>query len=167
VFTSKWEFADQVNLDYPDGVPVEIQGGEPTFVGEGTVIGGPGFGWVGQTPRRFPHIGHVWIGYGVEIGSNVTIDRGAIGHTVIKDYVKIDNGVHVGHNASVGSRSLLTAHCVIGGSARIGEDVFVGLGALIKNQVTVGDRATIGMGAVVIKDVPQGATVVGNPARPI
>jgi UDP-3-O-[3-hydroxymyristoyl] glucosamine N-acyltransferase len=79
--------------------------------------------------------------------------------------VKIDNGVHIGHNAHIGRESILTAHCVIGGSAKLGKRVWVGLGAQIKNQITVGDDAVIGMGAIVVKDVPAGVTVVGNPAK--
>ena len=158
VFFGKDAFADQVYKDFPEK---EQQFPE----GEGTVIGGEGFGWYGDPPKRFPHIGGVQIGTGVEIGSNVTIDRGALADTIIGHHVKIDNGVHVGHNAVIGDRSILTAHCVIGGSAVIGEDVWVGLGALIKNKVKVGNGATIGMGAVVVKDVPAGVTVVGNPAK--
>ncbi len=164
VFREKDDIAEQINEDYPDGVPVEISG-TPKWVGEGAVIGGPGFGWYGWPRQRFPPIGGVVIGYGVEIGANTTIDRGSIANTVIRDNVKIDNGVHVGHNARIEEGSILTAHCVIGGSAHIGARCWIGLGAQIKNHITVGDGATVGMGAIVVKDVPSGATVVGNPAR--
>ena len=164
IFLTKDDFADQIYKDYPNGVPVGI-GNAPKVVGPGTVIGGDGFGWYGNPPKRFPHVGHVLFGDRVEIGSNVTIDRGSIGNTVIGNDVKIDNGVHVGHNVTIGNRSLLTAHCNIGGSVQIGEDCWIGLGAQIKNQIRIGAGVTVGMGAVVLKDVPHGATVVGNPAR--
>jgi UDP-3-O-[3-hydroxymyristoyl] glucosamine N-acyltransferase LpxD len=164
VFTAKDGFADQIYKDLPDGIELFVVG-EPAWVGEGTVIGGPGFGWYGNPPRRFPHIGGVIFGSNVEIGANSTIDRGAIDMTVIDNDVKIDNGVHIGHNAIIGCRSLLTAHCNIGGSVEIGEDCWIGLGAQIKNQVRIGAGVTVGMGAVVLRDVPHGKTVVGNPAK--
>lgn len=162
---AKENFARQVYADHLNRLPAAHIEGNPYTIGEGTVIGGKGFGWFGNPPIRFPHIGGVRIGYEVELGSNVTIDRGALDDTVIGDHVKIDNGVHVGHNATIGERSILTAHCIIGGSATVGKDCWIGLGAIIKNQVTIGDGVTVGMGAIVLRDVPDGVTIVGNPAR--
>lgn len=49
----------------------------------------------------------------------------------------------------------------------IGRNVWIGAGALILPGVTIGDDAIVGAGAVVTRDVPAGATVVGNPARMI
>lgn len=54
-----------------------------------------------------------------------------------------------------------------GRPVRIGANVWIGGGAIIVPGVSVGDDAIIGAGAVVTKDVPAGATVVGNPARPL
>jgi acetyltransferase-like isoleucine patch superfamily enzyme len=53
----------------------------------------------------------------------------------------------------------------IAGSAAIGDRVQIGIGAVIRNKVTIGAGAVIGMGAVVTKDVREGATVKGNPAK--
>ena len=164
VFLDKQAMAKQVNEDYPFGVPFELNR-QPEYRGNNTVIGGPGFGWYGTPPRRFPHIGGVFIGEHVEVGSCVTIDRGALGDTIIGSFVKIDNGVHVGHNCMIGERANLTAHVCLGGSVVIGEGAWIGMGATIKNQIRVGARAVVGMGAIVIKDVEPDTTVVGNPAR--
>ena len=169
IFETKEDFAVQLIRDYPDGETIKITG-SPTQMGIGSVVGGKGFGWVQLNPlqqfwTRFPHIGGVWFGSNVELGSNVTIDRGALGDTEIGSGVKIDNGVHIGHNAWIGKNTLITAHAVIGGSAIIGEDCWIGLGAIIKQHVTVGAGATIGMGAIILEDVPAGETWVGNPGR--
>ncbi len=169
MFTNKEAFANQILLDFPDGREVNILGAPYTH-GTGCAIGGPGFGWVelGDDKSqwtRFPHIGNVWFGREVELGSNVTIDRGAIGDTEIGSGVKIDNGVHVGHSAYIGGSTRIAAHAIIGGSVGIGIDCWIGLGAIIKQHLTIGNSAIIGMGAIVLKDVPAGETWVGNPAH--
>ncbi len=166
VFRTKETMAEQIREDYPDGTTPVISG-EPATIGEGTVIGGDGFGWLKakQGWKRWPHIGGVWFGFNVEIGSNVTIDRGSIGDTEISTGVKIDNGVQIGHGAWVGKNTLITAHAILGGSTQIGADCWIGLGAIIKEHVHIGDGVTIGMGAIVLQDVPDNEVWVGNPAR--
>lgn len=131
--------------------------------GQHCSIGGEGFGF--HNGRRFPHLGSITIGDDVEIGSNVCIDRGALGDTIIGARTKIDNLVHIAHNAVIGEDCLIVAQSGIGGSAVIGNGVFIGFGAKIKNKVRIGDGAIIGMGAVVICDVPTGETWAGIPAR--
>jgi sugar O-acyltransferase (sialic acid O-acetyltransferase NeuD family) len=71
----------------------------------------------------------------------------------------IDHDNVVGDSVSIGPG----AHTA--GRVTILDEAFIGLGALIINGVTIGRRATVGAGAVVVRDVPEGATVVGNPAR--
>lgn len=139
-------------------------------IGAGCAIGLPGFG-LERSPTgewtRFPHLGRVLIEEGVEIGSNTCIDRGALGDTRIGRGACIDNLVHISHNVIIGDGALVIAHAMIGGSAQIGANAWVAPSAAVKNQITVGADATIGMGAVVIRDVTPGATVVGNPAKPL
>jgi len=138
---------------------------DPTLeTGSHNVIGGCGFGYERDEngiPYRIPHLGNVVIGKHVSIGSNVCIDRGVIGSTVIGDYTKIDNLVHVAHNVEIGKRCLIVAGTVIGGSAKIGDDCFLGINCSIKQKVKIGSGVIVGMGAVVLSDVPDGTIVKG------
>lgn len=160
-------------LCYGDGIAAlsdlyAKNGGLGFTHGYSCIIGGPGFGYETDEngmPIRLPHLGNVVIGKNVELGSNVCIDRAVIGSTVIGDNVKIDNLVHIAHGAKIGKNTLIVAGSVIGGSCEIGENCFIGMNASIKNKVKIGNNVTIGAGAVVLKDVPDGETWVGNPAR--
>lgn len=104
----------------------------------------------------------------VDLGRGVVIARGA----VIDQSVKLGQHVHVNYGASM-TRCVIEDFCtispgvVIAGDVHIGRATFVGAGAVISNLVTIGRGCTIGAGAVVLEDVPEGVTVVGNPARPI
>lgn len=138
------------------------------WVNDSCVIGKEGFGWVRQEDGsliQMPHAGDVIIEANVTIGAQTCIDRAVVGSTIIGYGSKIDNLVHVGHGAKVGKHCLIVAGAVLGGSCEIGDYSFIGMGALIKNKIRVGKNVTVGMGAVVTKDVPDGWTVIGNPAR--
>jgi acetyltransferase EpsM len=77
----------------------------------------------------------------------------------------VNSGAVVEHDVVIGAGSHVAPGAIIGGGTRIGEDVLVGLGAAIRDHVTIGDRAVVGMGAVVVGDIGDDVTVVGNPAR--
>ncbi len=115
--------------------------------------------------ERNEHNYNIVIEKDAEIGELCCIARGSYRDTFIGEGTKIDNLVHVGHNAIIGKHNLIVAHSVIGGSTEIGDYNFIGMGALIRDHVKIGNHCTIGMGAVVTKDVADNITVVGNPAR--
>jgi UDP-3-O-[3-hydroxymyristoyl] glucosamine N-acyltransferase len=141
------------------------------LIGSNSVIGGPGFGYEDDDETKdvveFPQIGRVRIGDRVRLGANNTVDRAALGETLVEDDCKFDNAVHIGHNARIGKRCKITAHAMIAGSVVVGAGTWIAPSAAIRDWRTVGEDALIGIGAVVIKDVPDGATVAGNPARPM
>ncbi len=134
----------------------------------GAIIGEAGFGFEvdeAGIPQRLMHLGGVVIGEGAEIGSFTTVCRGTLDDTVVEAFAKIDDHVHVAHNVHVGRGAMVIAGAVLCGSARIAAGAYVGASACIRQGLTVGAGAFVGMGAVVIRDVPPGVTVVGNPAR--
>lgn len=71
----------------------------------------------------------------------------------------------IGHDIKVGNHVVLSPFCAPGGGTVFGDRVFVGMHVSIMELVVIGDDAIIGMGSAVFRDVPAGATVVGNPAR--
>lgn len=141
--------------------------GNNVVIKAGAVIGGKGFGFVQNEKKEwknFPHFGRVILEDNVEIGSNSCIDRGALSDTVLKKGVKVDNLVHIAHNVVIGQNSLIIANAMIGGSVQIKENVWLSPSVSVKNGLTIGSNTVLGMGAVVLKNVDDGTTVVGNPA---
>lgn len=142
--------------------------GDDVVIGPGTVIGHTGFGYVREEdghPLLVPHQGGVVIGDRVEIGANATIDRGTMDDTVIEEDAKIDNLVHIAHNCVIGRGAFVIATAILCGGVRVGPGAWISPNAAVREQLTVGEGATVGLSATVIKDVPDGATVVGSPAR--
>jgi len=146
----------------------EVVTASTAYVHKSTTIGQAGFGYVRDEDGALfpmPHAGGVIIEHGVSIAAYVAIDRAVVGNTLIGEGTKIDHHVHIAHGAKVGRHCLIVAGAVLGGSCEIGDYSYIGMGALIKNKIKIGKNCMIGMGAVVVKDVPDGETWVGNPAR--
>ncbi|MFM7169205.1 MAG: NeuD/PglB/VioB family sugar acetyltransferase [Planctomycetaceae bacterium] len=77
----------------------------------------------------------------------------------------VQPGCVVGHEARIGDHSVLSPLCAVGGASVLGEYVFAGMQSSIKEKLTIGNDVIIAMGATVFQDLPDGVTVVGNPAR--
>lgn len=135
----------------------------------GARIGTAGFGFSpgARGPIRTPQLGRVVIGDNVEIGANTTIDRGALGDTVIGSGTVIDNLVQIGHNVRIGISCVIAAQVGIAGSAILGDDVMIGGQAAIADHIVIGSGARVAACSGVMRDVPPLTTVGGAPAVPI
>jgi UDP-3-O-[3-hydroxymyristoyl] glucosamine N-acyltransferase len=143
--------------------------GDRVIIHSGTVIGGDGFGYetVEGKHRKIPHTGGVVIEEDVEIGSNVSIDRGRFKETWIQKGTKIDNLVQIAHNVVVGPDCLLVSQSGISGSVELGKNVVIAGQAGLVGHISIGDNVIIGAGSGVTKSIPPNTVVLGGPARPI
>jgi len=132
------------------------------------VVGSDGFGYVqdGGIHRKVPQIGNVVIGDDVEIGANVTIDRGALGPTVIGKGTKIDNLVQIAHNVEIGEGSLIISQVGISGSCKFGKYVILAGQAGFAGHLKIGDHVTVSAQSGVMHNIPDGETWLGSPAQP-
>lgn len=133
----------------------------------GAVIGADGFGYVldAGVHRKVPQIGNVIIGDDVELGANVTVDRGALGPTVIGQGTKIDNLTQVGHNVQIGEHCILVSQIGIAGSTKLGDYVVAGGQVGIAGHLKIGNSVTIAAQSGLMHDLPDGAKVWGTPAQ--
>jgi UDP-3-O-[3-hydroxymyristoyl] glucosamine N-acyltransferase len=134
----------------------------------GTVIGSDGFGYVQDSGihRKVPQIGNVIVGDDVEIGANVTVDRGALGPTVIGRGTKIDNLVQIAHNVQIGEHCLLIAQVGVAGSTKLGNYVVLAGQVGIAGHLKLGNQVTVGAQGGVMNDIPDGQKWLGTPAQP-
>ena len=144
-----------------------VQIGDDVVLQSGAKIGGDGFGYtLGDAGQiiRIPQTGRVVLEDRVEIGANTTIDRAAVGDTVVRRNAKIDNLVMIAHGCDIGSGSMLAAQVGLSGSTKLGQ--FVRLGGQVGSagHLTVGDGAQVAAQSGVPNDVPPGTTVGGYPA---
>lgn len=142
--------------------------GARCVVQSGSVLGSDGFGYATDergVHHKVPQRGGLLIGDDVEIGANVTIDRGSAADTVIGRGTKIDNLVHIAHNVSIGQNAFIVAQVGVAGSTTIGDHAVIAGQAGIVGHVKIGDRARLGAQAGVIGDVPADAEYSGYPAR--
>lgn len=152
------------NVRIYDGVIM----GNGCSVKPGAVLGGEGFGFEKDSNGnkfRFPQIGRLIIGDDVEIGANTCIDRGALSDTVIGDHTKINNLCHIAHNNKIGRNVTITGCVNVSGSNVIEDEVWIAPNASVRGYIHLGKGCVLGMGAVATKDIPEGETWVGNPAR--
>jgi UDP-3-O-[3-hydroxymyristoyl] glucosamine N-acyltransferase len=146
----------------------QTQIGRRVRIHSGAVVGADGFGYVFDQGlhRKVPQIGNVIIHDDVEIGANVTIDRGALGSTIVGRGTKIDNLVQVAHNVNVGEHCLLVAQVGIAGSTQLGDYVTLAGQVGLAGHLKIGNRVIVAAQSGVMNDIPDGEKWFGSPACP-
>ena len=126
----------------------------------GCVIGSDGFGYAKDDSKwlAIPQIGRVILGDNVDIGSNSTIDRGALDDTIISSGVKIDNLVQIGHNCMIGENTIIAGCVGIAGSAKIGKNCAIGGAAMILGHLSITDDVTISPGSMITRSIKTSGT---------
>jgi UDP-3-O-[3-hydroxymyristoyl] glucosamine N-acyltransferase len=142
--------------------------GNRVRIHSGTVIGSDGFGYVQDngSHRKVPQIGNVVIRDDVEIGANVTIDRGALGPTTIGRGSKIDNLVQIGHNVTLGEHCLIVSQVGIAGSTKLGNYVILAGQVGVAGHLKIGNRVSIAAQSGVMHNIPDGEKWLWTPAQP-
>lgn len=135
-------------------------------IGAGTVVGGEGFGVVLGPAGLLcsAQVGRVLIGDNVRIGGNCTIDRGALGDTVIGSGTMLDNLIQIGHNVHIGCNCIFAGQAGVAGSVTIGDNVLVGGAVSISDHITIGSNVRIAGKSGILRDIADGETVAGYPA---
>lgn len=146
----------------------QTQIGQRARIHAGAVIGSDGFGYVFDSGihRKVPQVGLVIIHDDVEIGANVTIDRGALGPTIIGKGTKIDNLVQIAHNVTIGEHCLVVAQVGIAGSNKIGNYTTLAGQVGIAGHLKIGNNVIVAAKSGVMHDIPDGGKWLGVPAQP-
>jgi len=134
--------------------------GERVILHPGSVIGADGFGFANDSGAwvKIPQIGVVEIGDDVEIGANTTVDRGALGNTIIDEGVKLDNQIQIAHNVHLGAHTAIAACTAIAGSTVIGKRCAIGGCVGIAGHLNIVDEVQITAMSFVINSIEKSGT---------
>ena len=144
--------------------------GDKVIIHPGAVIGSDGFGYKQDEKgvyHKIPQIGNVIIEDNVEVGANVTIDRAAIGSTVIKKGVKIDNLVQIAHNVIIDEDSVMSAQVGISGSTKIGKNCILAGQVGVVGHIEITDGTILTAQSGVSKSIKRPGYYFGYPAKEI
>jgi UDP-3-O-[3-hydroxymyristoyl] glucosamine N-acyltransferase len=142
--------------------------GNRVRIHSGTVVGSDGFGYVldNGVHRKVPQIGNVIICDDVELGANVTVDRGALGPTIVGKGTKIDNLVQIAHNVTVGEHCIIVSQVGVSGSTKLGNYVILGGQVGLAGHLKIGNRVSVAAQSGVMHNIPDGETWLWTPAQP-
>ena len=119
--------------------------GARVLIHPGAVLGADGFGLAMDKGHwlKVPQLGGVVIGDDCEIGANTTIDRGALGDTVLEEDVRLDNQIQIAHNVRIGAHTAMAGCSAVAGSAKIGRWCLIGGGAGVLGHLEICDKVTV------------------------
>jgi len=142
--------------------------GNRVIIQAGAIIGSDGFGyaWSGREHLKIPQVGRAVLHDDVEIGANSCIDRGAIGDTIIRTGVKLDNLIQIGHNVDIGAFSIMASQVGISGSTTVGQGCQFGGQVGTAGHITIGDGCKIAAKSGVAGNLEAGGTYAGIPVMP-
>lgn len=142
--------------------------GDRCIINPNAVIGSDGFGFAPKTDGQYQkivHVGNVVLESDVEIGSNTTIDRATMGSTIIRQGVKLDNLIQIGHNVEIGAHTVIAAQSGIAGSTKIGRHCRIGGQVGIVGHITIADGTQIQAQSGIAQSVKTPKTYLfGTPA---
>jgi len=135
----------------------KVKIGKHVIIASGTVIGSDGFGIAKHKGvwHKVPQLGGVIIEDDVEIGSNCSIDRGAIESTIIEKGAKLDNLIQVGHNVRIGQNTAIAGCVGISGSTTIGSNCLIGGQSGFAGHITIADNVVVTGGTEVSKSIHE------------
>ncbi len=142
--------------------------GKRVILHGGVIIGADGFGYVKEGTKnvKVPQVGKVILEDDVEVGANSTIDRAAMGQTIIRKGVKIDNLVQIAHNVEIDEDSIIVAQVGIAGSTRIGKNVILAGQVGVIDHLQIGDNVLVGPQSGVAQNLSPQQAYSGSPAMP-
>lgn len=152
---------------YPNVVLYDgVRLGHRVIVDANTSIGQDGFGFATHrgVHHKIPHLGRVTVEDDVVVGSNCSIQSGALTDTVVGRGTKISDGVVIGHGVRIGEGCLIVSQVGIAGSTTLGNYCVLAGQVGISGHLKIGDRVTIGAQSGVASDVASGARIFGSPA---
>lgn len=142
--------------------------GRRVIIHPGTVIGSDGFGFNPDEKgvyHKIPQIGNVVIKDDVEIGANVTVDRAAMGSTVIEKGVKIDNLVQIAHNVRVGENTVISSQSGISGSTKVGRNCILAGQVGLVGHIEIADNSILMAQSGISKSIKKPGKYFGSPAK--
>lgn len=133
-----------------------VEVGENCIIHANANVGVDGFGYVrGKAWRKIQHVGSVIMQDNVEIGAGTCIDRGMLDNTVIGEGAKLDNIIQIGHNVTIGSRTIMAACTGVAGSTRLGKDCMIGGGSIINGHINIVDQTVLCGGSAVMRAIEK------------